>query len=177
VLNAAGSAPVAGNASAHGMQHGHQGGRADAVTGLILFNEGGNGRYYSPTLGRWTGRDRHLDGPYVDGMNAYHYNGGNPINHLDPSGNYPFEQGIIDKLGEDGSIFGASTDAGHFCCSVSRCRANVAAAVAGCVGACTINCFAITRGKGWWACQRSCQSACTLAASAAYFGCKICPNP
>jgi RHS repeat-associated protein len=84
VLNAAGSAPVAGNASAHGMQHGHQGGRADAATGLILFNVGGNGRYYSPTLGRWTSRDKLR---YIDGANLYLYLSDNPLGATDQNGN------------------------------------------------------------------------------------------
>src|SRR5690606_2826033 len=38
------------------------------------------------TLGRWVQQDRHFDGPYVDGMNAYQYVGSNPATLLDPTG-------------------------------------------------------------------------------------------
>ena len=64
---------------------GHQGGRYDADSGLYHFNAGGNGRDYSPMLGRWGQKDGHSGGPYVDGMNAYEYVGSNPQNRRDPS--------------------------------------------------------------------------------------------
>ncbi|MGB7159653.1 MAG: RHS repeat-associated core domain-containing protein, partial [Tepidisphaeraceae bacterium] len=76
-----------------GWKHLHQGGRFDGDTGLYHFNVGGNGRDYSSTLGRWLEQDRHPDGPYVDGMNAYQYVGSSPVNYLDPEGLQRWYQG------------------------------------------------------------------------------------
>lgn len=66
--------------------YGYQGGRFDGMSGLYHFNIGGNGRDYSPTLGRWVQQDRHPSGPYVDGMNAYQYVRSAPVTLTDPTG-------------------------------------------------------------------------------------------
>ncbi|HSZ57756.1 MAG TPA: RHS repeat-associated core domain-containing protein [Tepidisphaeraceae bacterium] len=78
-----------------------QGGRQDPVSGLIRFGNQ-NGRYYSPTLGRFTSPD--TGGGYVNGANLYQAFLGAPISKVDPTGW---------DTGETGSTGGSSsTDTG-----------------------------------------------------------------
>ncbi|MGB7157778.1 MAG: RHS repeat-associated core domain-containing protein [Tepidisphaeraceae bacterium] len=64
----------------------HQGGRFDYDSGLYHFNNGGNGREYTPTLARWGQQDRHPEGPFVNGMNAYQYQLSSPTRYTDSTG-------------------------------------------------------------------------------------------
>jgi RHS repeat-associated protein len=65
----------------------YNGGRAVAVnaTNQVVLYQFGE-RFYSPTTGRWTQQDNleHLGNP-AEG-NRYAYAGGDPVNHIDPSG-------------------------------------------------------------------------------------------
>jgi RHS repeat-associated protein len=65
---------------AYGFLHGHQGGKLDADTGLMLFRN----REYSPELMRWMQED--YGGGYVDGMNLYGFVRENPNGLSDPQG-------------------------------------------------------------------------------------------
>lgn len=75
----------------------HQGARYDAATGLYFFNIGGNGRDYSPALGRWQEQDRwrrDADRPtardgYPNNLSRYESRLSNPIRYLDPTGELP----------------------------------------------------------------------------------------
>lgn len=55
----------------------------DEIGGLLIDNHGY--RYYDPLLGRYISRDPM---GYVDGANVYAYVGGNPINRVDPEGQF-----------------------------------------------------------------------------------------
>jgi RHS repeat-associated protein len=79
VLDASGT-PVAGDTSAYGWQYLFQGGRQDAVTGDVQFNN----RDYRPSLGVWTQADPL--GLAAGDLNDYGFVGGNPVNATDPSG-------------------------------------------------------------------------------------------
>ncbi len=80
---------VTGNG--YNFAYGWQGGRTDPVTGLITFNATGNGRTtYDPTMHTWLQPD---NGGYVDSMNRYQMERGNPVDALDPTG--------LDELGDN----------------------------------------------------------------------------
>jgi RHS repeat-associated protein len=76
--------------------------RLDEETGLMYYYA----RYYSPTLGRFIGRDP-LE--YVDGKNLYEYVGGATVNALDPLG---FGQVLWDgtRVNRDGTLDTSTTE-------------------------------------------------------------------
>jgi RHS repeat-associated protein/uncharacterized delta-60 repeat protein len=75
VLNASGAQTT----DSFNWLYGFQGGRRDAVTGLISFQN----RNYDPTTGTWMTQDP--DG-YVNGASLYQFVASNPIDNSDPSG-------------------------------------------------------------------------------------------
>lgn len=58
-----------------------QGGRYDSVSTMLHFGA----REYSSSLGRWIEAEP-AGASYVDGINLYQFNGGAPLDNLDPSG-------------------------------------------------------------------------------------------
>ncbi|WP_157376683.1 RHS repeat-associated core domain-containing protein [Anaeromyxobacter sp. K] len=60
---------------------GFAGGLYDRDTGLVRFGA----RDYDPTVGRWTAKDRSR---FRGGLNFYEYAASDPVNFVDPTGNY-----------------------------------------------------------------------------------------
>jgi RHS repeat-associated protein len=70
----------AGTSDSYEFSHGFQGGKEDAVTGLINFQR----RDFSVQLSRWVQQDYWFG--YLDGSNLYQFALSNPLTHIDPSG-------------------------------------------------------------------------------------------
>ncbi|HIC88394.1 MAG TPA: RHS repeat-associated core domain-containing protein, partial [Anaerolineae bacterium] len=67
----------------------------DANTGLLYYANGtGYGRYYDPSLGRWTQPDPVIPNPgHPQDLNRYSYTRNNPLRYIDPSGHYILIEG------------------------------------------------------------------------------------